>query len=405
MSEHPKPPTPADQELGEAFASPDKATREAAVKENRSFAQRLSTSVNWRTGLVIPLLAVFTALVIGAIIIMLTGASLGETLAAYKALLIGSVGSIKAISETLTAATPLILAGLSVAIAFRAGLFNIGGEGQMLIGGMTAVFVGFSFTGLPIFIHLPLALLAGIVGGAAWGFIPGFLKAKTGAHEVIVTIMLNFIALRLVDFLLKTELFQREGRNDPVSKTVEASAQLPQLLGWINPAFRVHLGLIVALIAAAFINWLLFRTTTGFEFRAVGANPAAARYAGMSITKVYILVMVLAGGLAGLAGTGQVLGVLDRATPGFSAGIGFDGIAVALLGRSNPWGVVAAAVLFGGLRAGGQNMQVSADVGIDLIAVIQALIIIFVAAPSLITAIYRLKAPAVSTQISKGWAS
>ena len=400
------PPEPGkDEELAEAFTSPDRATREAALKANRSFAQRLSTSVNWRTGLVIPLLAVFTALVIGIIIILLTGASLGEALAAYRALLVGSVGSVKAISETLTAATPLILSGLAVAIAFRAGLFNIGGEGQMLIGGMTAVLVGFSITGLPLFVHLPLALLAGIIGGAVWGFIPGFLKAKTGAHEVIVTIMLNFIALRLVDFLLKTTLFQREGRNDPVSKTVEASAQLPQLLGWLNPALRVHLGLIVALIAAALVSWLLFRTTTGFEFRAVGANPSAARYAGMSITKVYILVMMIAGGLAGLAGTGQVLGVLDRATPGFSAGIGFDGIAVALLGRSNPWGVVAAAVLFGGLRAGGQNMQVSADVGIDLIAVIQALIIIFVAAPSLITALYRLKTPAVSTQISKGWAS
>ena len=404
MSQTP-PERGPDEELAAAFASPDRATREAALKANRSFAQRLSTSVNWRTGLLIPLLAVFTALVIGIIIILLTGASLSEALAAYRALLVGSVGSVKAISETLTAATPLILAGLSVAIAFRAGLFNIGGEGQMLIGGMTAVLVGFSITGLPWFVHLPLALLAGIMGGAAWGFIPGFLKAKTGAHEVIVTIMLNFIALRLVDFLLKTTLFQREGRNDPVSKTVEASAQLPQLLGWMNPALRVHLGLIVALIAAGLISWLLFRTTTGFEFRAVGANPSAARYAGMSITKVYILVMMIAGGLAGLAGTGQVLGVLDRATPGFSANIGFDGIAVALLGRSNPWGVVAAALLFGGLRAGGQNMQVSADVGIDLIAVIQALIIIFVAAPSLITALYRLKTPAVSTQISKGWAS
>jgi simple sugar transport system permease protein len=373
--------------------------------DERSFVQQLSTSVSWRTGLLIPFLAVVTALIIGAILIMLTGSSFSQTVEAYAALLQGSVGSVKAISETLTAATPLILAGLSVAIAFRAGLFNIGAEGQMLVGGMCAVFVGFSITGLPIYVHLPLALLAGFIGGAIWGFIPGVLKAKTGAHEVIVTIMLNYIALRLVDFFLKTELFQREGRNDPVSKTVEASAQLTQMLGWMNPALRVHLGLIVALIAAGFIHWLLFRTTTGFEFRAVGANPNAARYAGMSITKVYILVMMIAGGLAGLAGSGQILGVLDRATPGFSSNIGFDGIAVALLGRSNPWGVVAAAVLFGGLRAGGQQMQVSADVGIDLIAVIQALIIMFVAAPALITALYRLKTPAVSTQISKGWAS
>lgn len=398
-------PIGPDERLAADLASPDRRVREAALRRNRGFLARLTTSVNWKTGLVIPLLAVFTALVVGAGIVMLAGVSLGETLAAYQALLVGSVGSVKAISETLTAATPLILAGLSVALAFRAGLFNIGGEGQMLIGGMFGVLVGFSLTGLPIFVHLPLAVAAGIVGGAIWGFIPGFLKARTGAHEVIVTIMLNFIALRLVDFLLKTDLFQREGRNDPISKNVQSSAALPQLLGWLDPALRVHLGLILALVAAGFIQWLLFRTTTGFEFRAVGANPNAARYAGMSISKVYILVMVIAGGLAGMAGTGQVLGVLDRASPGFAAGVGFDGIAVALLGRSNPWGVVAAAVLFGGLRAGGQQMQATAGVGIDLIAVIQGLIIIFVAAPALITALYRLKAPAVSTQISKGWAS
>lgn len=384
--------------------APDRATREAALKrEQRGFAQQLATSVNWRTGLVIPALAVLTAFIIGAVIIMLTGRSLGDVLDAYAALIVGSVGSIKAISETLTAATPLILTGLAVAIAFRAGLFNIGGEGQVVVGGMFAVWAGFTFTGLPIFVHLPLALIFGILGGALYGFIPGFLKAKTGAHEVIVTIMLNNIAYRILDFSLKTDMFQREGRNDPVSKSVEVSAQLPQLLGWVNPALRVHLGLVVALLAAAFVNWLLFRTTTGFEFRAVGANPSAAKYAGMSTTKVYVLVMMIAGGLAGLAGTSQVLGVLDRATPGFSANLGFDGIAVALLGRSNPWGVVAAAVLFGGLRAGGQNMQVTADVGIDLIGVIQALIIIFVAAPALISAIYRVKSTTGSTQISKGW--
>jgi simple sugar transport system permease protein len=238
------------------------------------------------------------------------------------------------------------------------------------------------------------------------GFIPGFLRARTGAHEVITTIMLNYIAVLFVQFLLQTSFFQREGRNDPVSKSVEATAELPQLLGWLNPSYRVNLGLIVALIAAAVINWLLFRTTLGFEFRAVGANPAAARYAGISVSRVYILVMIIAGALAGLAGAGQILGVLGRATPGFSGpGLGFDGIAVALLGRSNPWGVVAAAILFGGLKAGGQQMQVSAGVGLDLIGVMQALIIMFVAAPALITTLYRLKAPATSTQITKGWAS
>ncbi len=368
-----------------------------------SFFRKLTTATDWKTGLVIPALAVFTALVIGAIIIMLTGYSFAETMAAYRALLEGSVGSLRAISQSLTEATPLIFTGLAVAIAFRAGLFNIGGEGQLLMGGMLAVLAGFTFTGLPMFVHLPLAIIAGAIGGAIWGFIPGLLKAKTGAHEVIVTIMLNYIAYRLVDYLLKSTLFQREGRNDPISKTIEKTAELPALMAWVDPAMKVHAGLFLAIGAAAFIWWLLFRTNTGFEFRAVGANPSAARYAGMSVTKVYILVMTIAGALAGLAGTGQVLGLLDRASPGFSAGLGFDGIAVALLGRSNPWGVVAAAFLFGGLNAGGQYMQANADVGIDLISVIQALIIIFVAAPALISAIYRVKIDTSSTQISKGW--
>lgn len=371
--------------------------------KERSFALRLATATDWRTGLVIPLLAILTALIIGVFIIMVTGSSFSDAMKAYAALVQGSVGSLRAISETLTAATPLIFAGLSVALAFRAGLFNIGGEGQALIGGMFAVWVGFSITGLPLYVHLPLAILAGVIGGAIWGFIPGVLKAKTGAHEVITTIMLNYIALRLVDYFLKTDIFQREGRNDPISENVAATANYPAFLSSIDPALRVHAGLFVALGAAVLISWLLFRTTIGFEFRAVGANPNAARYAGISVTKVYILVMMIAGALAGSAGAGQVLGVLDRATPGFSEGLGFDGIAVALLGRSNPYGVVAAALLFGGLRAGGQQMQVSANVGIDLISVIQALIIMFVAAPALISAIYRLKKPVVSTQISKGW--
>ena len=387
-----------------SITSPDgTVTVEPDDGRGPSFFRKLTTATDWKTGLVIPALAVFTALVIGGIIIMLTGYSLAETLEAYRALLQGSVGSLRAISQTLTEATPLIFTGLAVALAFRAGLFNIGGEGQLLMGGMLAVLAGFTFTGLPLIIHLPLAIVCGAIGGAIWGFIPGLLKAKTGAHEVIVTIMLNYIAYRLVDYFLKTTLFQREGRNDPISKTVEESAQLPALLAWLDPAMKVHLGLFLALGAAGVIWWLLFRTNTGFEFRAVGANPSAARYAGMSVTKVYILVMTISGALAGLAGTSQVLGLLDRASPGFSAGLGFDGIAVALLGRSNPFGVVAAALLFGGLNAGGQYMQANADVGIDLISVIQALIIIFVAAPALISAIYRVKTDASSTQISKGW--
>ena len=404
MSTPQNPPAPIPPEEPANLQSPA-VIDEAYLREHRGFLARLTTSVNWRGAILIPGLAVFTALVLGLIIIMLSGSSLSEGLQAYWALVQGSVGSVKAISETLNAATPLILTGLSVAVAFRAGLFNIGGEGQATSGGLCAVYVGFSFTGLPAIIHIPLAVLAGFVGGALWGFVPGILKARTGAHEVIVTIMMNYIAYGLLAYLLTTDVFQREGRNDPISKTIDPTAQLPQLLDWINSSMRLHFGLIIALLAAFAVHWLLFRTTTGFEFRAVGANPSAARYAGMSVTRVYVLVMLIAGGLAGLAGGDQVLGVLGRTSPAFTASMGFDGIAVALLGRSNPAGVVAAALLFGGLRAGGQQMQATTDVGLDLISVIQALIIIFVAAPTLISAMYRVKGADTATRVSRGWAA
>jgi simple sugar transport system permease protein len=350
-----------------------------------------SPRYDWRSIVLVPSLAVVSAFLVGGLVILLSGESLSTVLAAYGALLRGSLGSPRALSETLTHATPLILAGLGLALGFRAGLFNIGAEGQLLVGGMAALAVGFSFSGLPFFLHLPLALAVGAAGGALWAAIAGWLKARTGAHEVITTIMLNNIAVFLVLFLLKTPFFQNPGRNDPVSKPVLPSASLPRLFAWYDDRMRLTAGIFVALAAAWFVYWLLFRSTYGFEFRAVGYNADAARYAGMRVPRATVVVMALAGALAGLAGGNQVLGVLGRATPGFSAGIGFDAIAMALLGRSHPWGVVAAGVLFGALRAGGQQMQVSAEVGIDIIGVIQALIIVFIAAPALIRAIYRIK--------------
>ena len=382
---------------------------------------------DWRTNVLVPLLAVVSALIIGALIVAFgdldtlklwgsdPGAALSESWDnvrnAYTALFRGSFGGWSSISETLTRASPLILAGLAVAVGFQAGLFNIGANGQMLIGGMFALVMGFQFN-LPAVIHIPLVIVAGLVGGALWGAIPGYLRAKTGAHEVIVTIMLNFIALRLVDYLLKVDFFQLEGRNDPVSKSVADSAAYPKLLtaDWLpfgigGPRNRVHLGIIVAIIAAWLIWWILYRSTIGFEFRAVGANPDGARYAGMNVVWLYVAVMAVAGSLAGLAGTDLVAGTLGRATPGFVGQIGFDAIALALLGRSHPAGVVAAGVLFGGLAAGGQQMQVSADVGIDIVIVIQALIIMFIAAPALIKAIYRVKAETESAQLTSGWAT
>lgn len=339
--------------------------------------------------LLLPVAAVALALLFGGFVMLATGVSPRAIGASYLALLTGSVGSINAVSETLTSATPLILAALGLALGFRAGLFNIGAEGQMILGGVAAVTVGFSFAGLPLWLHLPLALVAGAAGGALWAAIAGWLRAATGAHEVILTIMLNLIAARLLTYLLRNPPIQNPERSDPISRAVAESARLPELLYWLDANTRLHAGMFLAIAAVLFVHWLLFRTTLGFEFRASGANPDAARYAGMRAGLTIVLAMAIAGALAGLAGANQVLGVLGRVSPNFTGGIGFDAIAVALLGRSHPAGVLLAGLLFGALQAGGRQMQVSAGVSLDLIAVIQALIIIFIAAPMLLRALLR----------------
>ncbi len=344
--------------------------------------------VDFEDMVVVPVFAVIVALILGAVAMLATNVDLATIGRSYVALVVGSVGSVNAISETLTAATPLVLASLGMAVGFRAGLFNIGAEGQLLIGGMAAVIVGFSFAGMPTYVHLPLALIAGAVAGGLYAGIAGWLRAATGAHEVISTIMLNLMSYRLVDYILRLPVVQREGRADPISRSVLDSAELPRLLEWIDPNLRLHSGLFVMLVAVFLVYWLLFKTTFGFEFRASGANPEAARYAGMRSGLIIVIVMVFAGAMAGLAGANQTLGVLGRATPGFSAGIGFDAIAVALLGRSHPVGVLMAGLLFGALEAGGRQMQVDAGVSIDLIAIIQALIIVFIAAPLLVRKIF-----------------
>ena len=376
---------------------------------------------DWQSMFLIPLLAVFTALLIGALIIALSNtdllrlwgedpvAAFRETIStivdAYIGLFRGAFGSIRGISETLPWAAPLILAGLSVAVGFRAGLFNIGAEGQMLIGGISATVIGFALE-LPTGLHMILALFGAMAGGAIWGGAAGLLRAKTGAHEVITTIMLNWIAIRLIDYLLATSFIQKEGRRDPISEDILQTAWLPKLLSWLDPQLRVHGGIIVALLAAWLVWWLLFRSTIGFEWRAVGYNPDGARYAGINVGRSYTTVMSFAGGLSGLAGGVIVLGVLHRATPGFAFGLGFDAIALALLGRSHPFGVVLAGLRFGALRAGGQQMQASSTVNIDLILVLQALIVVFIAAPELIRSIYRIKAPEEekgAEAVTSGW--
>ncbi|HSG54164.1 MAG TPA: ABC transporter permease [Paracoccaceae bacterium] len=337
---------------------------------------------------IVPLFAVLVALILGALTMLATGVDLPTIGRSYIALIAGSTGSVAALSETLTAAAPLILAGLGLALGFRAGLFNIGAEGQILMGGMASVVVGFSFPSLSFAILMPLCLISGALVGALYAAIAGWLRAATGAHEVISTIMLNLISYRLLDYLLRLDYIRLEGRADPISKSVPPNAELPRLLEWLDPNLRVHAGIVLVILAVVFVHWLLFHSKIGFEFRASGASPDAARYAGIRASLVIVAAMATAGALAGLAGANQVLGVLGRATPGFSSGIGFDAIAVALMGRSHPVGVMLAGLLFGALEAGGRQMQVDAGVSLDLIGIIQALIIVFIAAPLLVRALF-----------------
>ena len=314
---------------------------------------------------------------------------------AYGAMLRGAVydpgattatRALRPITETLTIATPLLAAGLGVALAFRAGLFNIGGQGQVLLGAVAAGYVGFAVD-LPPVLHVAAAVAAGMAAGALWAGIAGVLRARTGAHEVITTIMLNYVAVYLVAYLLARPVLQRPGASNPISPPVAADAELPQLLGG---AFRVHAGLLLALLAAAGTWWLLERSTVGFRLRAVGANPAAARTAGMSVPGAYVTVMLLAGVLTGLAGAVQVLGTERSITGGIAGSLGPDAITVALLGRSRPLGVVGAALLFGALRAGAPLMQVETGTPVDIVLVVQSVIVLLIAAPPLVRAVFGL---------------
>jgi simple sugar transport system permease protein len=336
------------------------------------------------TNLLLPLYAVGTALLLGAALIWASGASVVE---AYLGLFEGMLGSRRALVETCVASIPYMLTGLSVALGFHAGLFNIGAEGQFYIGALGAAVAGYMVVGLPGWLHLPLALAAGVLGGAMWGAIPGILKARLGAHEVINTIMMNYIAIKIVDYLVK-QVFRDPTASLDRTPYVLVSAQLPLLLG---PNYRLHAGLLVALAAVGFTAWLLFHTTIGFAIRTVGANASAARYAGMRVGGLIVLAMSLAGGLAGIAGAGEVLGLNYTLPAAFSSGYGFDAIAVALLAKSHPIGIVPAAFLWGGLRNGAGLMQVRSGISIDLIYVVQALVIVCIAADQTVRWLYRLK--------------
>ncbi|MFG2053681.1 ABC transporter permease [Micromonospora sp. NPDC048930] len=413
-------------------AVPATATKQPAAEERRPSLGRLFLENLWAANTVtVTVLAVLLALLVGAVLIIVSDpevlATYGYITArpsdainsswtvvseAYANLFKGAIfdpeasgftAALSPISETLTYTAPLVFTGLSVALAFRGGLFNIGAQGQATIGVILSAVIGFALP-LPPGVHLLVALIAGAAGGALWGFVPGILKARTGAHEVINTIMLNYVAVYFLSWIIVQNGVQNPNRSDAISKPVESSAQLPRLLG---DNLRVHAGILLAVLVTWFVAWLLNRSTLGFEFRAVGENPDAARTAGISVAKTYVLVMAISGLLAGLGGSQMVLGSTANAlTPLVIAQIGFDGILVALLGRVKPWGVLLAALLFGALQAGGNRMQSYSGISLELVTVLQALIVIFIAAPALVKAIFQLRAARAArlqTSLAKGW--
>jgi simple sugar transport system permease protein len=337
-----------------------------------------------------PIIAIGLALVVGAVVIyaslLITGKPIEPflPLEAYAALFVGAFGGLDAIVGTLATTAPLILGGLSVGLAFKAGLFNIGAQGQFLLGALGAVAVGVAFNRAPTLIGLPIALLAGMAAGAAWGFIPGALKALSGAHEVVTTIMLNYIAYGVVAWAVSGPLDTPESL-EPLTGDV-GNAALPIIIGRNG-----HLGIGLAFLAVLVVWWLLSRTTLGFEIRTVGANPDAARYAGMRPRAIIVLTMSLAGLLAGAAGAITLLGITRNMPSSYPTTVGFDSIAVALLARSNPVGIIFSALLFGAMRSGAALMQIRAGIPVELIDVLQATILLFLVANPVIRRVLRLR--------------
>lgn len=316
----------------------------------------------------VPLFSIILAALIGALILWISGSN---PINAYIALARGSFGDLTAVGRTLEKATPLMFAGLAVAFAFKAGLFNIGGQGQLLIGGIFAAYLGFSIQGLPFFIHMPLALIGGSLAGALYAAIAGALKSYTGAHEVITTIMLNYIAINLTDFLANGP-WKDEGIIARTPRVLE-TAVIPRW-GFLP------VGFLIAILMAILTYYLLFKTTWGYAIRTTGLNAEAAKYAGIKVGGVIILTMAFSGFLAGMGGAVETLGVIGRYQPGFNVGLGFDGITIALLAKTHPLGVIPASILLGAMDAGASRMQFDAGVRFQIIDVIKALILFFVSA-------------------------
>jgi ABC-type uncharacterized transport system permease subunit len=345
--------------------------------------------------LIIPIVSVVLGFLVAAIAIVATGA---DPTQAYLALFQGAITNPNAFAETLVSTVPYIFLGLGVALGFRAGLFNIGAEGQFYIGALAGVFVAYSVHGLPPLVEIPLAVFAAMAAGFVYAGIAGFLKAQTGAHEVITTIMLNYVAFLIANYLVTTPGLMLDPHARGLIRTpyIDPNATLPIIFH----GSRLHLGFVLALLAIPAIWFLVQRTTLGFRLRAVGFNAGAARAAGISVGRTTVLAMGISGALAGTAGIVQTLGVQHNMSSAFASGYGFDAIAVALLARSNPWGILPAALLFGALHSGASFMQLQTGVSSDLISIVQASVIAFVAAPEIIRWLLRLRhqqvaAPAV----------
>ncbi len=356
----------------------------------------------------VPLYAILVALVVAGVVILLIGKN---PLDAYWALLRGMFGTPERIAASLGRSTPFIGAALAVAFAFKAGLFNIGAEGQLLVGATVAAWVGtWSWlAGLPGILLIPIILLAGIVGGGLYGFIPGVLKARTGAHEVIVTIMLNNIAILFVRWMVSSQdpvILRDTSASVPRTATIPDAGRLPELVGSEPP---LHLGFFVMIGLCALAWFILKRTNFGFEVRTVGTNPNAAKYAGMGVSRTIILVMAISGAFAGLAGASEISGTSGFLSPGVFVAIGFDSIAIALLARANPFAIILTSILWGSMLSGAALMQQEAELSIDAVRIVQALVLLFVAADVIVRAIFRMKrdggagSALAADQVATGW--
>jgi general nucleoside transport system permease protein len=370
------------------------------------FLDELRRSVDLQPVLV-PVCSIVLALLVASVVILIVG---GNPLEAYWSLLRGMFGSADRIAASLGRATPFIGAALAVAFAFRAGLFNIGAEGQLLVGAAAAAWVGtFSWLAdVPGPIAIPVIVLAGALGGALYGGIPGVLKAKTGAHEVIVTIMLNNIAILMVRWLVNSQdpvILRDPEASVAHTRLLPDSARLPEVISTSPP---VHLGFFIAVALCVVVWFVLRRTTFGFEVRTVGANPSAAKYAGIGVGRTIIIVMIASGAFAGLAGAGEITGTQGFLSPGVFAGIGFDAIAIALLARANPFGIILTSILWGSMLSGAPLMQQETGLSIDSVRIIQALVLLFVAADVIVRTVFRIRAAEGTgldtTHVSAGWA-